>query len=416
MAKKKTNSNPYFNVLKSYAEVLNSQIGSDETLFYVRDSLLPILNVKILVKERSREELSDIDLMIFKLIEQGVSSVQSIVTLTGLAEKLVTKHLSEMTGRSFVTFIDGRFKLTALGEETLEHGVPIRTVQRAYRYCAVSEQLLPKDAYKLPYTEVDKLRSSDFTRTISSNHILEESQLVNLKGLDLSKVSSKRALGITDEALSFDEIIGYSSGYLQTRVFLVGKNKPQRAIVAFGETCVEYDLEGILATVTALNDENIIGNLNEFHQRQKDSFGDGEVTLDEFGLPVVNITRANLDWLSKGLESGQKAILMCGTQALPAKPIGLKAWGRLSSISGLTIRYCLLEEELQKDASSLREYTDLCDSYMRIPRDERPYSKLSAYIENTLSVEEIEHVRVLAERYSIARISNNLPKTEAVEA
>ncbi|MEZ9868096.1 hypothetical protein [Vibrio sp. 10N.261.51.A4] len=416
MAKKKTNSNPYFNVLKSYAEVLNSQIGSDETLFYVRDSLLPILNVKILVKERSREELSDIDLMIFKLIEQGVSSVQSIVTLTGLAEKLVTKHLSEMAGRSFVTFIDGRFKLTALGEETLEHGVPIRTVQRAYRYCAVSEQLLPKDAYKLPYTEVDKLRSSDFTRTISSNHILEESQLVNLKGLDLSKVSSKRALGITDEALSFDEIIGYSSGYLQTRVFLVGKNKPQRAIVAFGETCVEYDLEGILATVTALNDENIIGNLNEFHQRQKVSFGDGEVTLDEFGLPVVNITRANLDWLSKGLESGQKAILMCGTQALPAKPIGLKAWGRLSSISGLTIRYCLLEEELQKDASSLREYTDLCDSYMRIPRDERPYSKLSAYIENTLSVEEIVHVRVLAERYSIARISNNLPKTEAVEA
>ncbi|MEZ9947108.1 hypothetical protein AB4331_19595, partial [Vibrio breoganii] len=76
--------------------------------------------------------------------------------------------------------------------------------------------------------------------------------------------------------------------------------------MAFGETCVEYDLEGILATVTALNDENIIGNLNEFHQRQKDSFGDGEVTLDEFGLPVVNITRANLDWLSKGLESGQK--------------------------------------------------------------------------------------------------------------
>ncbi|MEZ8302916.1 hypothetical protein AB6C61_03615 [Vibrio splendidus] len=416
MAKKKTNSNPYFNVLKSYAEVLNSQIGSDETLFYVRDSLLPILNVKILVKERSREELSDIDLMIFKLIEQGISSVQSIVTLTGLAEKLVTKHLSEMAGRSFVTFIDGRFKLTALGEETLEHGVPIRTVQRAYRYCAVSEQLLPKDAYKLPYTEVDKLRSSDFTRTISSNHILEESQLVNLKGLDLSKVSSKRALGITDEALSFDEIIGYSSGYLQTRVFLVGKNEPQRAIVAFGEASVEYDLQGILATVTALNDENIIGNLNEFHQRQKVSFGDGEVTLDEFGLPVVNITRANLDWLSKGLESGQKAILMCGTQALPAKPIGLKAWGRLSSISGLTMRYCLHEEELQKDASSLREYTDLCDSYMTIPRGERPYSKLSAYIENTLSVEEIEHVRVLAERYSIARISNNLPKIEAVEA
>jgi hypothetical protein len=415
MAKKTTNSNPYFNILKSYAEVLNSQIGSDETLFYVRDSLLPILNVKILVKERSREELSDIDLMIFKLIEQGISSVKSIVTLTGLAEKLVTKHLSEMAGRSFVTFIDGRFNLTTLGEETIKHGVPIRMVQRAYRYCAVSEQLLPKDAYKLPYTDIEKLRSSEFTRTISSSHILEESQLVNLKGLDLSKVSSKRELGITDEALSFEEIIGYSSGYLQTRVFLVGKNKPQRAIVAFGETCVEYDLEGILATITALDDENIIEKLNEFHQRQKVSFGIGNVTLDEFGLPVVNISRANHDWLSKSLESGQKGILMCGTRGLPAKPIGLKAWGKLSSISGLTIRYYLLEENLRSDASSLREYIELCDSYMRIPRDDRPYSKLSAYIENTLTTEHIGHIRELAERYSIARISNNLTKRQAVE-
>ncbi len=83
MAKKKTNSNPYFNVMKSYSAVLSSHIGSGETLFYVRDNLLPILNVKILVKERSREELNDTDLMIFKLIEQGVSSVKSIVTLTG---------------------------------------------------------------------------------------------------------------------------------------------------------------------------------------------------------------------------------------------------------------------------------------------------------------------------------------------
>ncbi|MCV5870646.1 hypothetical protein OFN61_35900, partial [Escherichia coli] len=85
-------------VLKSYGEVLSTHIQPGETLFYVRDNLLPILNVKILVKERSREELSDIDLMIFKLIEQGISSVKSIVILTGLAEKLVMKHLSEMSG------------------------------------------------------------------------------------------------------------------------------------------------------------------------------------------------------------------------------------------------------------------------------------------------------------------------------
>ncbi|PSV41057.1 hypothetical protein [Photobacterium sp. GB-210] len=418
MAKKKKTTNPYFNMSKSYAEVLNSQIKPDETLFYVRDNLLPILNVKILVKERSREELSDIDLMIFKLIEQGISSINSIVVLTGLAEKLVTKHISEMAGRSFVEMDEGKLLLTELGEETLEHGVPVRIVQRAFRYCAVSEQLLPREAYQLPYTELDSLRSKEFTGKIKSSHILEESQLVNLKGMDLSLIESKRDLGITDEALAFGDIVGYSSGYLQTRLFLVGRNKPERAMVAFGKTCIEYDLKEILATITALKDPNIVRKLGEFNQeqekKQKLLFGEGEIALDEFGLPIINITKANVEWLSKGVESGQQGILMCGTDHLAAKPIGLKAWGKFSSLSGLTIRYFLREKNLQDDAAKLRKYVEMCDAYMLTPRDEREYPTIAKYVEKTLPSKEIEQLRELAERYSITRISKSLPKQEVV--
>lgn len=414
MAKKNTNSNPYFNVLKSYSEVLSSHIQPGETLFYVRDNLLPILNVKILVKERSREELSDIDLMIFKLIEQGISSVKSVVILTGLAEKLVMKHLSEMSGRSFIAFEGERFKLTELGEETLEHGVPIRTVQRAFRYCAVSEQLLPREAYKLPYTELDKIRSNDFTRNVKSSHILEESQLVSLRGMDLSKVGSKRSLGITDEAIAFGDVVGYSSGYLQTKIFLIGRSAPERAIVAFGKTCLEYKLQEILGSINALGDGDIVAKLNDLFQREKLSFGEGEVMIDQFGLPIVNITKANPEWLSKNLESGQKAILMCGTNNLDAKPVGIKGWGKSSNLSGLTIRYKLCEDSLQDDAFKLRRYVEMCDAFMATPRNERDYPTLTKYIKDTLSHEEVSELHFLAKQYSVSRVSKTLPQQEVV--
>ncbi|WP_305417948.1 hypothetical protein [Photobacterium leiognathi] len=105
---------------------------------------------------------------------------------------------------------------------------------------------------------------------------------------------------------------------------------------------------------------------------------------------------------------------MCGTDHLAAKPIGLKAWGKFSSLSGLTIRYFLREKSLQDDAAKLRKYVEMCDAYMLKPRDEREYPTIAKYVEKTLSSKEIEQLRELAERYSIARISKTLPKQEVV--
>ncbi len=326
----------------------------------------------------------------------------------------MTKHLSEMAGRSFVAMHNNCFFLTDLGKETLEHGVPIRIVQRAFRYCAVSEQLLPREAYKLPYTEVDKIRNNEFSRNVRYNHVMEESQLVSLQGMDLAKVKSKRDLSITDEALSFDEIVGYSSGYLQTKIFLVGKNAPERAIIAFGKTCLEYGLKEILNTITGLKDSKIKEKLDELFKRDNVPYGEGQLSVDQFGLPIVNIARANHEWLSKSLESGQQAILMCGTDTLPAKPVGLKGYGKSANLSGLTIRYNLLDKQLQNDAAKLRSYIERCDSYMAIPYDERKYPKLTQYIEKSISKEEIAELKRLAEQYSIPRVSKTLPKQAVV--
>ncbi|TPE48593.1 hypothetical protein FJM67_13225 [Maribrevibacterium harenarium] len=394
----------------SYGEVLNNQLSPGETLFYVRDSLLPILNIKMIIHERSREEFNDIDLMLLKLIEQGIGLVRSIVTLTGLAEKLVRKHIAEMIGMSLLTNESERLRLAPLGVETLKQGVPIKIVQRSFRYCAVSEQLLPRTAYQLPFNKVDQLRTSDVRRKVKSHHILDEAALVNLKGLDLSTVESKRDLNITDETISFGDMVGYSSGYLQTRLFLIGKKEPERALVAFGETTREYDLKSILPTISVLNDDCTLEKLREYNQIQSPSYGEGEVGLDQFGLPIVSITRANLEWLSKKLESGIQAILLCGTSQYSAKPVGLKARNKYPELSGLTIRYRLLEESRQNDANILRSFYDDMERYYKLPREKQPFKRFSQYVKDTYSEKETEQVRELAKLYSIERILSNLPR------
>ncbi|ASK79393.1 hypothetical protein CF386_10050 [Paraphotobacterium marinum] len=388
----------YNNVFKSYTEVLNSQLQPGETLFYVRDNLLPTLNIKVMIKERSKEAFSHIDLMILRLIEQGISSIKSIVVLTALAEKLVIRHVSDMVAKSFVEIIDSKHFLTELGEETLRYGIPIKIVQRAFLYCAVSERLLPRDAYNLSFTPIENIREDEFKRKIRENHILEESNIVNLKGLDLSLIKCKYDFNLTDETMEFGNILEYSSGYLQTRIFLAGISHPERAIIAFGKNCVEYELHKALPTIDSFKDSDIVKKLEEFNldqeKKSKLTFGKGNIVLDEFGLPIIKIIRANKDWLSKGIESGHKGILMCGTDEIPAKPIGLRAWGKFSSLSGLTVRYFLTEKSLKDDAFKLRQYIEKRES---------------------LSKKEIEQLIKVAEKYSLSKIIKDLSQMELKE-
>lgn len=392
-----------YSLMNSYGELLNNELRSDEKLFYARDNLLPILNIKMLVKERSREELSDTDLIVLKLIELGIISVESITLFTGLANKLVEKHLAELVGRSFVISEKKNLTLTEIGKETLELGVPIRLVQRAFRYCAVAEELLPRDAYDLVYTEIANLRSESATKAIRFSHVLDEKQMVSLAGLDLSAIDSKRAVNITDEAMAFSEMVGYSSGYLQTRLFLVGVDKPERALVSFGNVFWEYDLDDILLSIQQLDKGKALQQLSV--QLSRDGLGDAEVSFDEFGLPIIKILHANKNWLTKKLESSIQAILLCGTEQQLAKPVFLK--GR--DLNGHTARFILEDKELQREADLLRQLSDIGDSYFATPFNLREVKSVAEYVGNVFDSEDIKLLKVLATKYNITRFNKWLP-------
>jgi predicted transcriptional regulator len=409
MPKKHNNENKknsFFSLMNSYSEVLSKHLLDKETIFYAKDCLLPILNLKVLVVERSREELNDVDLVLLKLIEQGICSINSLVLLTGLASKLTSKHLNDLLGRSLVSFEENKFSLTEIGKESLIHGVPIRNVQRAFRYCAVSEKLLPRAAYELVYTELSQIRGSDGIRSVKRSQILEEKPVVKLSGMNLDSVKSKRELNITDEALRFEKVLDYTSGYLQTRLFILGEDKPQRALISFGRDFETYDLESILSMIQPINNRM----LEQFEKRElSDLSFKMPLAKDQFGLPVVYVQDCDKKWLSTKLESGKQAILLCGTDKYPAKPVA-------RGLHGHTVRYFLEKSDILDDVNLLRRFEKGCEDFIALPRNEKPFSKVSEYVVHHFANTEILKLIDLVEDYAIKRFQNWLPKDMEGEA
>lgn len=400
---KKNNNNGkkgFFSLMNSYSEILNKHLLEGETIFYVKDCLLPILNLKVLVRERSREELNDVDLVLLKLIEQNICSIKSLVVLTGLAEKLTAKHLNDLLGRSLVSFENDKFSLTEIGRESIIHGVPIRNVQRAFRYCAVSERLLPRTAYELAYTELSQIRDSELERSIKRSQILEEKPVVKLSGMNIDTLESKHKLNITDEALKFEEVLDYTSGYLQTRLFILGSDKPQRALISFGRDFEEYSLHNILSMIQPLNE----GTLKQFKEKELSGLNyDKPLRKDKFGLPVVYILDCDKEWLSKILESGKQAILLCGTDQYPARPVSRGLYGH-------TVTYQLKNTVIFQDINILRRFEKNCEEFLKLPRDEKPFSKVSEYVRHKYSNAEILKLFKLVETYGIKRFQSWLPR------
>lgn len=400
MPRKNNNKkNGFFSLIRSYSEVLNKHLSEGENIFYVKDCLLPILNLKLLVKERSREEFNHVDLVLLQLIEQDISSINSLVILTGLAEKLAAKHLNDLLGRSLVQFENDKFSLTDIGRESLIHGVPIRNVQRAYRYCAVSEKLLPRAAYELEYIELSQIREPDSIRTIKRSQILKEKTDVNLSGMNFDSLKSKHDLNITDETIGFEEVLDYTSGYLHTRLFILGFDKPQKALISFGRDFETYDLDKILSIIQPVN------------QRMLEQFENIELTdlsynkplsKDEFGLPVVLVNNCDESWLSKKLESGKQAILLIGTDQYPARPVSRGLYGH-------TVRYQLKKKELFYEVNLLRRFEKSCEDFLGLPRDQKPFSTVSEYVIHTFGKDEILKLIELVEVYDIKNLKKWLP-------
>lgn len=385
-------------------------------LFYYRNCLLPCLDLQLSMKERSRDELGDADLVLLNLIAEGVTSEKSLSLLTGLAPRHINTLLLDMSGRGLVDCEGQKVELGLLGKETVETGVPLRLVKRALRYCAVSSRLLPREAYGVEMEEVDELDM----RNANWSDIIPEQQTVPLRGLDLAAYENKHAFNLTDETIAIEALNGYQPCYIRARLCLVGRNRIESAYVQFGRSLTPYSIETVkpLTERFDLNRTYRKVPVKELIETELAEAGvelDGGLELDELGLPRVTITSAPDEWLAKNIDAGTPAVLLCGTRAIYARPISAFA-NKPGLFNGYTLSLHVKNEKLESAINTLRDLMVMADDFFAMPPRERPTRYMADYLRDNCSEEFISVCEKLIVRFDIRRARKWFsPTKDAVE-
>lgn len=279
--------------------------------------MLPCLDVDVLVEERAREEISASHLTLLKLVAAGISSKSSVNWLMGGIE--VRRLLEESVSSGLIDDGPAGLRLTADGVATLARGFPVRQVRRGLRYCAVTERLLPRQAYTLEMQHAD---GGDVDARRAG--VLGERAEISLDNLRIEPRMDKAAFNVTDEAIAFTRILDYRPAYLRAHAVIAVKSGVQCAFVQFGRVLVDYPLEQIRTLQGPSSSGRVIEEAIPCILEELRLGGlevDEEVGRDADGLPQFRIRTAPDAWLRRELTPGLTASQACGTPNVEARAV-----------------------------------------------------------------------------------------------
>jgi hypothetical protein len=296
---------------------------SGKRLFYLKPCLLPCLLLDVVIKERSREEASEADLMLLRCIRLGLRNTASLSRVMGID---VRTQLIQAQGSSLVDGEEGSWRLSEVGAECLQFGVPIRRVRRALRLCAISGRLLPRNAYELPLT----LLLEEEMQTKGHTAFIAEPDSVPLSALQDGWQQEKKRLNLADETLEIEQVVSHKPALQHASLALVGDKGVEQAWVLFGRDQECYRPDQVLPMREPFDPNREIRQGS-----QSDRAGDlllrglsklgldvqGDLLMNVHGLPHVCVSNASEEWLRKPLVGGARAALCCATRELPGRAI-----------------------------------------------------------------------------------------------
>ena len=376
-------------------------------VFYWRACLLPVLEVQVILKERGREELGDLQMLVMSLLARGIRTLDSLRKLTGAPARALERLLVEQEGNGTVKRDASSIELTELGRESLALGSPIRLIHRALRYCAIQSKLLPREAYSLELEVVSSMTGG----FANYKHLVPEPrQLVDFAGLefDLSDIEHKYAVNVTDETVGIESFVGYQPAFLRAMLCLTGTSRPDYAWVVFGDRPVRYDLDRVMPLVETLNLEarpNRGSDKRSAREKIEEALREGRATLkapvklDRYGSPVAVLATATDDWLSESLGQEDPWVLLCGTSEKSAMPISrFPLWDVLE---GRTMTIYVENQELEAHINLLRDVFDAVNTqYFSRPFRERE-GTVREFLLSAFNSEDLEQTRKLVERFRI---------------
>ena len=402
LQEKKARRNLWHKERRSLRSLKANNVGH---LFYQRECLLPCLELQAVVKERGRDELGDLVLLVLGLLADGVRSVESLSKLTGVHTRTLEQVLTEQEGSSLIRGSSQGPVLTELGKESLALGIPMRLVQRSLLYCALTCRLLPREAYSLELSPLSSLEE----KFIAFKEVLPDpQQLVGLHGafVDIADVGVKQDVNLPDEALAIENINSYRAAYVRAVLCITGSIRPEAAWVIFGSTPLEYPLEIVKPWMREFNPDEFswrhqrsVGQVISDSLREEGAVLQSPLKLDTYGSPVVVLEDATDEWLSSFIGQEDPWVLNCGTSAKPPRPIS--RFPRRDVLNGYTMSTYMSNDRLEDDINFLRDILEFVEeNYFSMPLRQREYS-LNDFLTVKLTPAERTRAKSLVQRFNI---------------
>lgn len=382
-----------------------------QMMFY-RQMLLPVLSLQVCVEEVSRNHFDGADGMLLSLVKEGIDNAKALAHFSGLARRNINNKLTELYGLGFLQYKQNdTVTLTELGARSLNQGRAITHVNRGLLYCAVTEQLLPREAYDKRFIDTRDLTKDDLKFLL----VAPEKQRVSLsqlRGINSLDYSHKKQLNLPDEVEQLVSIEGYTSGYIQAQLLVAGKVKSQKAWMQFGSCLRNFPLNqvpefgGVNAKRRAI--EGVRKALS-----QEGVFTDDSVDESTPGVITLMARRASKAWLGATSASYLPNIIRCRSEYVAARPFYRYPVKTADVLHGSTLIVDLsqLDEEIQQDALALSKFYKKKSHFFSTPRAERIDRSFQDFVKRRINDSEQRELLNIAKELGIKSMDKWLQPT-----
>ena len=385
-----------------------------ESIIYLRDGFLPVIRADVLLKEKSREQMGDIEKTILSLIGAGLASIESVSTAMGMAAHRLTPIMKELGGRGLIRIDGERLGLRELGLLSLEYGAVVVEVPRSFLLSGLDGQLLPRSFYSAQRIEVASL--PDYARM---GELLDPARRIPLNALDISGIENRHDLNIPHEALSITKLVSHEPLFIRGKLIVSAASQRVHTARFVSGT-----------TELAISDPYMVMNLLEplgFSANNKTS----EMVLNEIvasleSLGSVKVGRAHLDYFGNpevfvhDVLPPFEAIKVDGLPLLahmatrdrsgvPIQRFPFTGKNGADMLRGRTLTIKAGDSATDQRARKFRQSVDAIDAFYKLSKAERPDS-FAVYLENKIAPKSwtIEEIAVLARQINYPRLSKIL--------
>lgn len=350
------------------------QAKTGNRVIYLQEAQYPLLEVQVILRERSREQMGHLELTILKLLQISPLQPGALAALLGFSEARLYNLVKELQGRSLIGYTLGELGLTRLGMMSVEHGHEVVEVKRALLLCGITGRLMPAATYEQQLDTVEKLGAYNPV-------LIDGTQNVPCTNLDdIAQLQDKRAYNLPDEAMEVVEITDYEPKFLRgTLALYKSPDKKVQSEFCFADRTIDWLAEHQLISFVEPIEWRYKGRKDKTAILAEicDSLHQIGCTVvhseyDADGNPVVKLGAMTDSALKETIHPGARYQLafFVGTSQHQAVPtIRFPQKGDL--LSGHPLSLEAVDETLQKEINLLREASDAMDAYYETAFDRR---------------------------------------------